>query len=115
MGNPEHMAQAPAEQTAQHPEEYEAGYAARHENQPYSLTATRSWQGGWTDADREIKKPWARTTIQQDSLPFFGTGSHARRAGIAFDTSRTEEWKHGWIEADIALGIEDLMRTETLR
>jgi ribosome modulation factor len=115
MGNPEYMAQEPTGQIAQHPEEYEAGYAARHENQPYSLTATRSWQGGWTDADREIKKPGVTTTILQEPLPFFGTGSQARREGIPFDTSRTEEWKHGWIEADIALGIEDLMRAEVFR
>ena len=115
MGNPEYMAEEPTGQIVQHTEEYEAGYAARHENQPFSLTATRSWQSGWTDADREIKKPWATTAIQQDPLPFFGTGSRARREGLPFDTSRTEEWKRAWIEADIALGIEDIMQTEVFR
>jgi hypothetical protein len=115
MGNPEHMAEEPIGQIAQHPEEYEAGYAARHEAQAFSFTATRSWKAGWTDADREIKKPWATAAIQQDALPFFGTGSRARREGIPFDTSRTEEWKLEWIETDIALGLEDMMRTEVFR
>ncbi|AFL89287.1 hypothetical protein Terro_3055 [Terriglobus roseus DSM 18391] len=115
MGNSEHMAEEPAGQIVQHPEEYEAGYAARHENQSFSLTATRSWQSGWTDADRELKKPLGRDSIQQEPLPFFGTGSQARREGLPFDTSRTEEWKIAWIEADIALGLEDVMRAEVFR
>ena len=57
------------------------------------------------DADREIKKPWVTTSIEQEPLPLFATGSQARREGIPFDTSRTKEWKLGWIEADIALGV----------
>ena len=43
-------------------EEYEAGYQARLEGAPSSITATRSWRAGWADADMDYLH--ARSRIQ---------------------------------------------------
>jgi hypothetical protein len=41
---------------------YEAGYQARQEDAPASITATRSWRAGWADADMDVLQ--ARKRIQ---------------------------------------------------
>ena len=43
-------------------DEYEAGYQARQEGAPSSISATRSWRAGWGDADMEYLL--ARSRIQ---------------------------------------------------
>jgi hypothetical protein len=43
-------------------DEYEAGYQARLEGAPSSITATRSWRAGWADADMDYLH--ARSRIQ---------------------------------------------------
>jgi hypothetical protein len=42
---------------------YEAGYQARQEGAPASITATRSWRAGWADADMDYLQQ-ARSRIQ---------------------------------------------------
>lgn len=89
-------------------EQYEAGYGARFREEAFSLGATRSWQAGWTDANRELGKFEEAFSPAQSSLPFFGTGDEARRRELPFDPSCSEEWKRSWIEADIRMGLESL-------
>jgi hypothetical protein len=89
-------------------EQYEAGYGARFRDEAYSLGATRSWQAGWNDANRELGKFDEAFSPAQSSLPFFGTGDEARRRELPFDSSCSEEWKRSWIEADINVGLESL-------
>ena len=43
-------------------DEYEAGYQARQEGAPSSISATRSWRAGWADADMDYLL--ARSRIQ---------------------------------------------------
>ena len=114
MANPEHRSSLLGE-TYQNTEEYDAGFAARLQRDALSVSATPSWQAGWTDADREIGEPAVTATISQALLPFFGTGSQARREGLPFDISCSEEWKRGWIETDIDLGVQDMGRFVVLK
>lgn len=86
-------------------EQYEAGYGARFREEAFSLGATRSWQAGWTDANRELGNFEEAFLPLQSSLPFFGTGEEARRRGLPFDPSCSNEWKRGWVEADICIGL----------
>ena len=106
----------PENETAKVPthvaEQYEAGYGARFREEPFSLGATRSWQAGWTDANRELGKIEEASSPAQSSLPFFGTGEEARRRELPFDPSCSEKWKRSWIEADVRIGLEDLQSGE---
>ena len=68
-------------------EQYEAGYSARFREEAFSLGATRSWQAGWTDANRELGKFEEAFSPAQSYLPFFGTGDEARRRELPFDPS----------------------------
>ena len=98
------------------PEEYDAGYQARRENISEFKTATRSWQAGWQDGDREIagggeaseESPCGDAIQQQGSL--FGAGDTARACELPFDEDRGEVWKRNWIAADIALGLGSRLR-----
>ena len=93
-------------------EQYEAGCGARFRDEAFSLGATRSWQAGWNDANRELGKFEEAFSSAQSSLPFFGTGEEARRRDLPFDPSCSEEWKRCWIEADIRLGLTMLQSME---
>ena len=88
-------------------EQYEAGYSARFREDSFSIGATRSWQAGWNDANRELGKFEEAFSPAQSSLPFFGTGD-GKRHELPFDPSCSEEWKRSWIEADISVGVESL-------
>ena len=93
-------------------EQYEAGYGARFREEPFSLGATRSWQAGWNDANRELGKFEEAFSTAQSSLPFFGTGDEARRRELRFHPVCSEEWKRSWIGADIRMGLESLRSGE---
>ena len=45
-------------------DECEAGYQARQEAAPSSISATRSWRAGWADADMEYLHAKFRSRIQ---------------------------------------------------
>ena len=87
-------------------EQYEAGYGARFHEEAFSLGATRSWQAGWTDANRELEQFEEAFSPAQSSLPFLGIGDGARRRDLPFDLGCSDEWKRSWIEADILMGLE---------
>ena len=112
MNDPEHTLQEAAAAPVHEPEQYDYGFGARFREEAFSLGATRSWQAGWADANRELGKFDEAFSPAQSSLPFFGTGEEARRRGLSFDSSCSSDWKRGWVEADIALGLDALSATD---